>query len=327
MDSWPPEGQLDLAAAVRTGRRVACFPTPAGGRLPDMLVTCLPGVDRRNLRSTLREVCTDVGNLRGGGGLTAVERLNAYLDWAVVSVQKLGSQISAADIRRLIMTPRYELLLTFVGKVLDGVHAYPVNGLLNIEFDQRLAALEAARDAVEQQIQRWSRVGEFVVPDTSFYINHKEKLEEADFAPLIPAREEPIHVLVPIVVVDELDNLKQHSNRYVRWRAGYTLAVLDRVCRSSMGPVRLQDEDFSALNTGGIPRGEVTIEVVLDPPGHRRLPINDDEIVARAVALQPLAAREITLVTYDTGQAMRGRSAGLKVAKLQKQLEKEPPVQ
>src|SRR6185437_17047943 len=65
-------------------------------------------------------------------------------------------------------------------------------------------------------------------------------------------------------------------------------------------------------------RGEVTLELLYDPPGHIRLAINDDEIIDRAVAIQPLANRDVTLITYDTGQSTRARKAGLKAVKLTK---------
>jgi len=74
-----------------------------------------------------------------------------------------------------------------------------------------------------------------------------------------------------------------------RWRAGYTLAVLDRI---------------------------------LDPNGHgrtrthHRAPINDDEIVTRAIATRRALGRHINFVTHDTAQALRERNAGLDVTKL-----------
>jgi hypothetical protein len=52
--------------------------------------------------------------------------------------------------------------------------------------------------------------------------------------------------------------------------------------------------------------------------------LNDDEIVDRAVAVQRLAERQVTLVTYDTGMSTRGRNAGLKVAKLTEDIGPEP---
>lgn len=74
----------------------------------------------------------------------------------------------------------------------------------------------------------------------------------------------------------------------------------------------------------GIPRDEITIEVVFDPRGRVRLPINDDEIIDRVMAVGPLAAREVTLLTYDTGQSTRARNSGLRVKKLVRPAESEP---
>ncbi|WP_185091796.1 hypothetical protein [Streptomyces sp. PanSC9] len=47
-----------------------------------------------------------------------------------------------------------------------------------------------------------------------------------------------------------------------------------------------------------------------------RLPITDDEIIDRAVAIQTLAARPVRLLTCDTGQHTRGCAAGLMVTKV-----------
>jgi hypothetical protein len=104
----------------------------------------------------------------------------------------------------------------------------------------------------------------------------------------------------------------------------HTLGKLFEVLQYSGQPGVLHKEDFSALNTGGIPRGEITVEVIFDPPGHNRLPIEDDEIIDQLVIVQPMTPSGITFVTYDTGQALRAREAGLKVLKLDKP-EEEPP--
>jgi len=52
-------------------------------------------------------------------------------------------------------------------------------------------------------------------------------------------------------------------------------------------------------------RGDVHLDVLLDEPGHRRLPIADDEIVDRAVAIATVAGREGRLVTDDVGRRKR----------------------
>lgn len=68
------------------------------------------------------------------------------------------------------------------------------------------------------------------------------------------------------------------------------------------------------------------LQLLFDPPGQVRLPIKDDEIVDRALAVEPLAGRKITLLTYDTGQSTRARNAGLQVVKLSKKIGEEPGV-
>ena len=130
-------------------------------------------------------------------------------------------------------------------------------------------------------------------------------------------------MLVPIIIVDELDRLKETKDKRVRWRAGYTLAVLNRLFPDGTGRARLRPGDV-VPGPDGLTRSEVTIELVVDPPGHARLPDNDDEIIDRVLAIELLADRKVTLLTCDTGQSMRARHVGLKAVKLSKDIEEEP---
>jgi PIN domain len=288
-----------------------------------VLVSPMPGVDGKGLCTVLRDLYAGVLDARDA----ASNPVCAYFEWVGDALRSLQTQVSAADIDRLVLTRRYELLLSAAAgsSSWDAETGASVEqGLLDAELDARVTAFAQACDALERQIECWSRPGVFVVVDTSVYITHPHKLEQIDFAPLIGVRGEPIHILVPIVIVDELDGLKQQGRDAVRWRAGYTLAVLDRVCKGSAQEGRLREEDFSALGSGGIPRGEVTVELLFDQPGHVRLPINDDEIIDRALATRPLAGRPVTLLTYDTGQSTRARAAGLRVIKLARPIGDEP---
>jgi AAA ATPase domain/PIN domain len=175
-----------------------------------------------------------------------------------------------------------------------------LTGMVSLEIDQRDKALEATISALRAQIGRWPLTHAFAVPDTSFYVEHEDKLEEADFQSLLALRGMPVHVIVPIAVVDELDGLKKSKDPRTRWRAGYTLAVLDRVLAGDPAATgRLQAHDLTQLSEGGTPSGDVTIEIVFDPPCHVRLTISDDEIIDRILAVEPLAGRRVTLLTYD----------------------------
>jgi hypothetical protein len=291
-----------------------------------MLITLRPGIDPKNLLEDLRLVHQQVSNLRGGGPPEAYERLLAYLNWATDSVERLGYQISSADLERLVLTRRYEQLLAGVGSLAGTDTIRLVNLLVSLEQNERVKALEEAIEALKHQIERWARPGVFVVADTSVYINYPEKLEDWDLASHLPIWEDPIHLLVPMVVIDELDNLKLSKVGHIRWRARHSLAVLDTLFQNPTSQPTLRAADFSALDnhTGGIPRGEVTAEILFDPPGHARLPINDDEIVDRAVAVKALAGRQVTVLTYDTNQSMRARAAGLDVVKIPMPPEEAP---
>jgi rRNA-processing protein FCF1 len=243
--------------------------------------------------------------------MPAYSRLIGYLDWSSNAVRMLHSQISAADIDRLVLTRRHQALLDGFGHLAGSSQERVVNGLVDLELEQRIADLKGAIDTLLAQMERWNPTSTaFIVADTSFYIQHPSKLEDINFAAdfkRVGGRD--VRIVFPMVVVDELDNLKQHKDRRIRWRAGYTLAVLDRL---------LADGEHAALSHGGDGPGSqaVSVEVLYDPPGHVRLPIADDEIVSRTLAFQALVGSRVTLATYDTAMSMRARSTGLSVNKL-----------
>ncbi|HEX3785051.1 MAG TPA: PIN domain-containing protein [Pseudonocardiaceae bacterium] len=234
--------------------------------------------------------------------------------------------ISVADVDRLVLTPRYGALLSGVGTLGATSVQSVANTLVSVELDQRVAAFDEACEALDQQISYWTGGEKYLVADTSVYIQHPTKLEDWDVPGLISMPpQEAFRLLVPIAVIDELDGLKQSKDRAIRWRAGYTLAVIDRVFKfRSRGPAVLSPHGPSAAAPDFPGSGGVTVEILFDPPRHVRLPITDDEIIDRTVAAQPLAAREVTLVTYDTGMSTRARATGLKVVKLAKDNGEEP---
>jgi len=279
-----------------------------------MLITPRPGADRRNIRDALRTAHTSAGNLRGGGGGSAYDRLVRYLEWATETAGTLRHQISDADIDNLVLTRRYQALLGSCGSLAGSSQERLVNGLVNLELAERVAAFEAAEEALDAQIGRWNGLERFVVADSSFYCHNPEKLKDADLHRILDLRShDNIRLLFPITVVDELDGLKESGKQPGRWRASHPLGLLDELLAGST--VGIWRRDAFDPEAGEV-RGEVSVEIVLDPPGHVRLPIADDEIIDRAVAIQSLAARDVRLLTCDTGQHTRGRAAGLQVTKI-----------
>jgi hypothetical protein len=77
--------------------------------------------------------------------------------------------------------------------------------------------------------QRWREIGDLVVLDTSFYIEHPDELKDADVGQLTAGTTSAwaTHILVPLLVVDELDGLKRHGDTKTRARAA--LKMLNQV--------------------------------------------------------------------------------------------------
>jgi PIN domain-containing protein len=289
-----------------------------------MVVTCVPGVRGVDVRDALQRVLNDLVNLGSGPGPreNSLEWVAAYLSWASDSAQRLRHLISADTIDELVLTRRYELVLGSLGAAGFSQLRRVFNGLLATEIDHRVSALTSAVEWLDARLRTWSSVDVFVAVDTSFICNAEKPLEKIDFAELLDVREKHIPVGAPMVVVDELDRLKEHRSRdrdNVRWRVSHALAVLDDRCQDPTRPGVLHPADASALQTGGIPRGPVSIEILADPLRHTPLPVADDEIVARVKSWEPLTPTgQITLLTFDTGQATRARQAQLDVRKFDK---------
>lgn len=281
-----------------------------------MMVNLLLGADRDRLRDTLRELGAAVSNLRSPSpGWQTRDWLTAYIEWANNAAAILRGQITPADIDRLVWTGRHQLLASKAGMLYPDMENSGLNHVLTSELDDRTTTFEAAHRALDERIRLWSTPGTFVAFDTTVYIQG-DKLEEADISDLLglTAPGGPIRLLVPMAVVDELDNLKQHNKQRVRWRAGYTTAVLYRLLHTNpTEPAPLHSNDPAVI-----------VELLPDPPGHVRLPITDDEIIDRVANAQVLAGRKITLVTYDTGQALRAGLAGLHPLRVPNAIEQEP---
>lgn len=282
-----------------------------------MLITPRPGSYPQNIRDALSSAHLAADNLRSAHNTSTYGRLLQYLEWATDTSGTLRHQISDGDIGRLILTRRYEVLLGSCGTLAGSSQERLVNGLVNLELAERVADLGAAVQALDERLRRWSGHEVFVVADSSFYCHNPEKLEDINLHTLLDLRPDTnVRLLFPITVVDELDGLKETSKQHGRWRAIHTLGLLDGLLNGSTSGVWHRAATFQ--DESGLPniRGDVHVEIVLDPPGHVRLPIADDEIIDRAVHIQALANRKVHLLTCDTGQHTRGRAAGLKVTKI-----------
>ncbi|MFF5900124.1 PIN domain-containing protein [Streptomyces argenteolus] len=282
-----------------------------------MLITPRPGADPRNLLQALGGAQLAAANLRSSHKGRAYTQLLAYLEWATEAAGVLRHQVRDADIDHLVLTRRYQALLGSCGSLAGSSQERLVNGLVDLELAERIQALQAAGEALKAQMDRWSQPEVLVVADSSFYVQNAQKLAEADLHQILDLRShDDVRLLFPITVVDELDGLKESGKERSRWRASHTLGLLDGILGGRTSSV-WRSRSSSSCGDGSMEiRGQVSVEIVLDQPGHVRLPIADDEIIDRAVAIQSMASRAVRLLTCDNGQHTRGWAAGLEVTKI-----------
>jgi PIN domain len=169
---------------------------------------------------------------------------------------------------------------------------------------ERLKAAEAEIRLLQKFVIRPGRV---VVMDTSAFHEGGDfwTLDWAGITKLDPPHTNPpnlpVRLVVPLLVVDELDGQKRHPNGDVRKAARSILRELRKLPRTSADPVA----DVLQLNN------RVTVEILLDERGHMRLGDNDAEIIDRAIYVQRLFPPQklVTLITGD--QSMEFRAIGL----------------
>lgn len=245
---------------------------------------------------------------------SANDRRNAYIRWVNESVSQLRHLLPPEELNRLFMTPSFWHIHT-IGAVDLNVNTETIK----VEIDFRSRELEHIHKALEAQKARWA-APRIVIPDSSMFCEHADKLEDWDLADHLGlAEREPMHIAIPLVVVEELDRLKESGKKHTRWRAAYTTAVINRLLPDSNETGLLREGDYAPG------RGPITLEILMDRPGHVRRANEDTEIVDQAFAINGLARQPVTVLTYDTGQTRQARVQGLKVLNLHtKPTEDEP---
>ncbi|MEW1912327.1 PIN domain-containing protein [Kitasatospora sp. NPDC085895] len=183
-------------------------------------------------------------------------------------------------------------------------------GALVQEIQRQIAAIEAAQKQLKALRAYTARPGVPVVYDTNM-LNHWRQPEDIDWKELLRAEKlnGPARLVVPLVVIDELDRQK-YGNGALATKATTAIRYLER-------------------KLAGAPAGEavglrpgVTLEVRLDPPGHR-LGEADVEILLCAAELnQLLPSAGTRVLTDDTGMRLRAQSMGLTPLRLPAQYRK-----
>jgi rRNA-processing protein FCF1 len=146
-----------------------------------------------------------------------------------------------------------------------------------------------------------ARLGHICVPDTNALL-HYTRFDMIDWKDRLGAP--AVRLVIPLAVVDELDNKKYARRAEFRGRARDLLKLIDDYVSAA------PPDGYSPMQDG------VTVEVLPDEDGHDRAPSNDQEIRERCELLQQITGETVTLVTGDSAVRINASAQGVNVFKL-----------
>jgi PIN domain len=248
-----------------------------------------PGGSLAALEGSLREQASESDNTASKfSGGHPKDYLSAYLAWVSNAWRMLGNQLPRRQLEQLLHTRDYWAL-----RQMDGSEAWPT-GQIRAELNARRDALIEMADEARALDRRWNIIsGVIVVPDTNLLVHTTELFDALDWQAALD-RTASIHLVIPMVVVDQIDSLKR-SRTPVRGRARQTAKKIENLLGSNPSTrVRLSDREV-----------ETTVEVLTDPLDHERLADSDSEIVDRAAYLRDMTKTPVYVATWDNLMTFR----------------------
>ncbi|MFC7934389.1 PIN domain-containing protein [Streptomyces cinereoruber] len=220
--------------------------------------------------------------------------MNRYDQWTLQATKDVLEVFTDRSIAARMRGERYSSIVL-------GDHATErLAQLMNFELNElRTYFMELGNEVRLLKAAHAHHQGRTVVLDTNDLL-HYSRYDKIPWAKLYGKN---TVVVIPHVVVDEIDKKSYATSDTIRKRARGVFALLEQT---------LTEQRQGQATAGG-----VRVEVLLDEPQHVRLPNNDDEIVARACELQQaIAPVQVTVLTGDNGMRARALAWGLDAEKL-----------
>jgi len=249
----------------------------------------------------LRNAALAVANIIGQGG-TAADRLHGWRRWVSTTQTIFTPVLTESAVRAVVRGDLHDLLQSVVPES----YGDQLTWLVDSELIRRKDQLEAAANELETVHRRWTGRGRgpALVLDTNVLMDFGRNLVEVHWhrvADVFPTQ--PISLVVPIQVVEELDGQKDRGTEGARNLARATLRWIDELFSGGW-----QDAEVSVEGRGSQPR--VTLRLLIDELDRVPLPRPDADIIDRALSLAPFVTRTV-MVSHDRSMQLRARAAGL----------------
>lgn len=261
-------------------------------------VTPLPETDLSNVIRVLETQAQSLANLQGTG---ASDRLSAYHNWASQASSQLRYVLDLPQVEHLIDTKRHDFLFDMFGGP-DVLLNYSISAEQEDRTRVFGEAIEGLR-AVEASCSAMPKT--LLIPDTNIYLHQDTYFHELNWRE-IAATSDEVRVLIPMAVMREIDKAKRApGNKTVSFTNKEAIRDRARLASKRIRTSFENPESIPDLAT------RVTMELLMDPRGHRAIEDPDSEIIDRALALQTMAGRMVSIVTTDGNMQFGAHVAGL----------------
>jgi hypothetical protein len=216
-----------------------------------------------------------------------------YVQWVTVVDELMERRLRDSRFRDSLYGRAYWQIRNLTEQSLRGPE------LISGEIRVQCRTLERLGERLETRFNRLSAIpGTMAVLDTHVLL-HFLPVEQIDWSSFIPG--ETVRLVLPLRVIEELDEKKYGRRDDVAGRARGVLTALRRQLAGSSGsPVAVAS------------REGVTIEVPIEDEPRCRLMDADQEILDECVDIKSFG-RVIVLVTDDCGLDLRAHAIGLDV--------------
>jgi hypothetical protein len=278
-----------------------------------MEIEALPGVSGDQLLDQLKAAKTNLGNF---GTSDTIQLFSNYLTWANNFAGNLVRFLGPEEVNRMVTTPAYWNLQGLIPLVHNSMGPSPVlrnlSGFLNMEIQERHRILDQTITDVTTELDRWKEVdGTLVFADTNVYLHQEKEFGELPWNSIVSAEEKHVHLIIPLLVVDELDRQKRVGNGKVAGSETVNIKTRARLSVRFINELFPQTSKVAELHSKDSLLGLVTASLLMEVRNHIRLSHADSEFVERARAVQDFTGRKVHVVSSDIGMALRARAAGL----------------
>ena len=221
-------------------------------------------------------------------GPDLVVTLRQYAQWTAKAARQLADFFADPAVPARLRGEHYSHI------VHSPLASYRTALLLHWELDELATYFTELQNRMRKTVEDFRSYRQRVLVVDANTLLHCQRFDKIPWSQVCGKGQ--VTLVIPHVVVEEIDT-KSYSEGSAK------------IKKRARGVYELLGDVLKGLSTDGRfeLRDGTEVQVLRDELGHRRLPNNDDEIVARAAHLQQaIAPRQITVITRDNG--MRGKA-------------------